>query len=177
MIKSNMKKFAVPILIIFILIGIIGFASLGKSEVGNLQQQSKLTISEPFQESVNYRASFAIFTNGLNRSFTAAMYHNLSDDTFITSDNPNIVLVKKPGITWGEFFDTLPFSLKKDCLTTGTGQTFCTNETAVLQFYLNGERENDLLSREIKDGDRALITYGEEKASVIQKQLEQVPKP
>jgi len=158
-------------------IGAVGIASLNKSRVGNLQKKPQSTISEPSQESVDYRASFAIFTNGLNRRFTATMYHNLSDDAFITSDNPNIVLVKKPGITWGEFFDTLPFILKKDCLTTGTDQTFCTNETGVLQFYLNGERVNDLLSREIKDGDRALITYGEEKDSVIQKQLEQVPKP
>ena len=172
-----MKKLAIPLLIIFIIIGIIRFASLDKSEVGNLQEQAQSTISEPSRESINFRASFAIFTNGLNRSFTAAMYHNLSDDAFITSDNPNIVLVKKPGTTWDDFFRTLPFKLSKDCLTTGTGQTFCTNETGVLQFYLNGERVNDLLSREIKDGDRTLITYGVEKDSVIQKQLEQVPKP
>jgi len=129
------------------------------------------------EESINFRAGFAIFTNGLNRSFTASMYHNLSDNAYITSDNPNIVLVKKPGITWGEFFDTLPFNLSKDCLTTGTGQTFCTGEGGTLKFYLNGRLTKDLLSRQINDGDRALITYGNENENQAQIQLQQVPNP
>ena len=58
---------------------------------------------------VNKKASFAIFTNGTFRLFTAAMYHNLSEDVFIQADNPNIVHVKKTGITWDVFFKTLPF--------------------------------------------------------------------
>lgn len=44
---------------------------------------------------VDYRASFAIFTNGLKRTFTAAMYHNQSEEVYIESSNPSIVFVKK----------------------------------------------------------------------------------
>ncbi len=95
----------------------------------------------------NEQASFVIFTNGTFRIFTAAMYHNLSDDVFIQADNPNIIHIKKEGVTWNDFFSTLPFKLTSDCLTTGTKQTFCTGSNGSLKFYLNNERKKSMLDQ------------------------------
>lgn len=134
------------------------------------------TVSTKDQK-VEHQAGFAIFTNGVFRVFSAAMYHNLSKDVFIESNNPNIIQVKKVGITWNDFFKTLPFKLTKDCLTTGTKETFCTTDKAQLKFYLNGVKTENLLDLEIKDGDRALITFGGETEVQIQNQLQKVPKP
>lgn len=133
--------------------------------------------SVPKEKIADYKASFAIFTNGTFRVFTVAMYHNLSEDVFIQADNPNIVHVKKNGITWNDFFKTLPFKLAKDCLTTGTGETFCNNGQASLKFYINGVKTDDLLEKEIKNGDRTLITYGSESDVEIQRQIEKVANP
>src|SRR3972149_7956099 len=77
------------------------------------------TINTPF------RAYFLIFTNGTRRIFSDGMYHNLADSAFLTAENRDMVTVTQP-TTWGDFFATLPFSLSQDCLTTGTGQVFCT---------------------------------------------------
>ncbi|MCH7951223.1 hypothetical protein IH980_00600 [Patescibacteria group bacterium] len=129
------------------------------------------------QADVDRLAGFAIFTNGLYRVFSAAKYHNLSPDVYIEAKNPNIIQVKKSGITWNDFFKTLPFKLTKECLTTGTGETFCTSGNQTLKFYLNGVETEDLLDREIQDGDRALITYGSENEAQIQQQLNRVPNP
>lgn len=126
------------------------------------------------KEKVN--ASFAIFTNGALRDFTNPRYHNQSKDVFIQSDNPNIIYVKKKGITWNDFFKTLPMQLSKDCLITGTGQKFCTNEDGSLKFYLNGQRDDNVLSKEIKNGDQALITYGNESEEEIKEQFQKIPK-
>jgi len=120
------------------------------------------------------QAFFAIFTNGTFRVFTASMYHNLSEDVFIQADNPNTVHVKKSGITWDTFFKTLPFSLTDECLTTGTKETFCTNQNSTLKFYLNGVRNDDILNKEINDGDEMLITYGSEHEEQIQRQLDRL---
>ena len=123
---------------------------------------------------VDINAAFAIYTNGTFRIFTAVMYHNLSEDVFIESGNPNIVQVKKNGVTWGNFFGTLPMKLTSDCLTTGTGQTFCSNEAQTLKFYINGERIENFLDAQINQNDRALISFGSERDSEINNQLEKV---
>lgn len=125
------------------------------------------------------QASFAIFTNGTFRIFTAAMYHNQSADVFIESSNPNVIQVKKPGTTWGGFFSTLPFKLSDTCLTTGTGQNFCTNGSGTLKFFINGEFKPNALGLEIKKGDKLLITYGTDKPNspAIQAQLGRIPEP
>lgn len=159
------------------IISIIVFAALSKKSnikppTTSQLQNSQATIT---QESVDYTASFAIFTNGIFRVFTATMYHNLSKDVFIKTDNPNIVHVKKNGVTWDDFFKTLPMKLTKDCLTTGTKQIFCTNNNEKLRFYLNGKEDVNALDKQILNGDRLLVTYGNENEEEIQKQLQQIP--
>lgn len=54
-------------------------------------------IAEP--QPVVKQAAFAIYTSGTFRIFTASMYHNLSEDVFIQAENPNIIQVKKDGVT------------------------------------------------------------------------------
>ncbi|MEK7572040.1 MAG: hypothetical protein AAB553_07245 [Patescibacteria group bacterium] len=123
---------------------------------------------------VDIKATFAIFTNGTFRIFTATMYHNLSEDIYIEGRNPNRVTVKKRGTTWNDFFTTLPFKLSKDCLTTGTGETFCTNAGQTLKFYLNGITDDTALTKEIQEGDTLLVSYGAKNDPQIQKQLERL---
>ena len=129
------------------------------------------------REEYEIKAAFVIFTNGTKRDFSALMYHNLSPDAYITAANPNIVTVTKKGIMWQQFFDTLPFKLTKECLTTGTKQTFCTGQAGVLKFYLNGALNNNILFTEINQGDKALITYGAEEEPNLDYQLSQIPNP
>ena len=136
--------------------------------------QPSVVIS-PANRVVDYKAAFAIFTNGTFRVFTAAMYHDQSEDVFIQADNPNIIQVKKSNITWDDFFRTLPFKLTKDCLITGTGETFCSNNISRLGFYLNRKEDPNALDKVISKGDRLLVTYGNENEQQIQNQLQKIP--
>lgn len=133
-------------------------------------------IPEPAQtQLVEIKASFAIFTSGTFRTFSAAMYHNQSEDAYLEASNPNVVIVKKTNTTWGDFFNTLPFTVTSDCLTTGTGQKFCSGSTGELKFYLNGQKVQNLLETEIGNGDKVLISFGNETEAQIQNQLSQIP--
>ncbi len=125
-------------------------------------------------QSVDYSAGFAIFTNGTFRVFTASMYHNLSQDVYIEANNPNVVKVKKTETTWDDFFQTLPFKLTPQCLTTGTNETFCTGSKGTLQFYINGEKSSNVLSQEIRQGDKLLVTFGNESAAQIKQQIDKI---
>ena len=46
--------------------------------------------SSTLLQKIDRKASFAIFTNGTFRVFTASMYHNLSQDVYIEANNPNL---------------------------------------------------------------------------------------
>lgn len=121
---------------------------------------SELSVSPtPTVEEVNFTATFTIVTRGLTRNFTASMYHNRSSDVYIEANDPSVVIVKKQGITWNDFFSTLPFKLTRDCLTTGTGETFCSGDGGTLKFYRNDVEDPNLLDREIAPGDRVLIDF------------------
>lgn len=163
-------------IVVILLVGVGFFATRQQSNTQTptpSSPPSQPTIAQPKQ--VNYKAAFAIFTNGAFRIFTASMYHNLSTDVYIEAGNPNIVIVKKDGITWNDFFSTLPLKLTKDCLTTGTKQTFCTGTDGALQFYLNGVKTDTMLDLAIRNGDRALITFGNLTEKQLQEQFEKVP--
>lgn len=126
------------------------------------------------QKTTEIKAAFAIFTNGTFRVFTASMYHNLNNDVFIEASNPNLIRIKKLGITWDDFFKTLPMKLTGECLTTGTGRSFCTKANQTLRFYLNGIKDSTALEKIIKNGDQLLITYGSENDEQIEQQLQQI---
>ena len=147
------------ILIPILLVAVFAYFQLQTPLPENSQTLTPESLS-PSEEVANFSASFNIITNGTTRIFTDPKYHNQSDDVYIESSSPNTVRVKKTGIAWNDFFKTLPMKLTKECLTTGTGQTFCTNENQTLRFVLNGIEAPDALDFEIKPNDKLEIIYG-----------------
>lgn len=117
------------------------------------------TPSPAIEQPTNITASFTIKTGNITRIFKAEKYHNQSEDVYIEASDPTVVHVKKQGITWADFFNTLSMKLTKDCLTTGDGETFCNNQGGTLKFYLNDLEDPDLLQKPIRQGDKALIIF------------------
>ncbi len=150
-----------------LLVGLLGIVIILSSFIflSSLPKKEKITPTpkpvEVFQETKEIQATFTIITNGTQRIFTDPKYHTLSPDVYLQADSPNTVHVKKIGVTWNDFFKTLPMKLTHTCLTTGTGQVFCTNTANRLVFYVNGKVEQYALDKSIKDGDELLVTYGE----------------
>lgn len=165
------KKIALILLVTITFIGTLLFFTKYSRNTPQITETSSSVTKNPEA----YSASFAIYTNGTFRIFTASMYHNLSEDVFIEASNPNIVNIKRSNITWRDFFETLPFKLDENCLATGTKQTFCSNDDFVLQFYLNEKRNQSTLNRVINPGDKLLITYEKENSPTITQQLQSIP--
>lgn len=155
-----MKKILIAtVLIILVLVFSFVYFSGSQKMTALPVMNTEKQMDEALNHSVNITATFEIYTNGTPRTFSAAMYHNLSDEVYIEAINLNLVHIKKQGITWDDFFKTLPFSLDENCLTTGTGQTFCTNQTKALKFYLNSELNQNALDRVINENDELIIRY------------------
>lgn len=173
--KKNRKQ-----VIISVLIGIVVCAGVSMFLVWKLRtplMPDPIEVQTVIPKEVSIKAGFAIMTNGIFRDFSDPKYHNQSPDVYIDSSNVNIVNIKKDGITWQDFFSTLPMTVAKDCLRTGTGQLFCNGTDGRLVFYLNGEIVDNVLERQIENGDRLLITYGRLTEGVIRNQYLRVPIP
>lgn len=166
------RKAILIILIITSFIGLFYFISSTRTKPEPNDRLQKPT-TNPLN--ADFKASFAIYTNGTFRIFTSPMYHNLSKDVYIEIANPNLVNVKKANISWRNFFETLPMKLDENCLITGTKQTFCSNSEFTLQFYLNGERNQSALDQIINPGDKLLVTYEKENSPAILQQLQSIP--
>ncbi len=108
---------------------------------------------------IPFTATFEIFTNRTKRIFTDSKYHNQSQVVFIQDSDPSIIHVTQPNITWDYFFKTLPFSLTSDCLITGTKQTFCSNETQKLRFFINDVEQQNALELEINPNDQLRVVF------------------
>lgn len=143
--------------VIVLMIGFLFFKN-SQPQITTVQNAST-PLPTPLDEKVDIKASFTIITGKITRSFKAEKYHNLSSDVYIESSDPTIIYVKKSGITWDDFFKTLPMKLTKDCLTTGDGEIYCNGKEGTLKFFLNNREDENLLDREIKNGDRILIEY------------------
>ena len=120
---------------------------------------TSLPITSPPPHPINFTARFEIYTNGTKRIFTDPRYHNKSADVYLEGSDSSLIHVTKTSVTWADFFATLPMSLKKDCLVTGTKQTFCTNETSVLKFFINGVETPDASEKEIQPNDELRVEY------------------
>lgn len=122
------------------------------------------------------KAKFLIYTNGTRRDFSDSRYHNLTSSLYIDPLTPYEVVSIRSVSTWDDFFKTLPMKVEKDCLSTGTGQVFCSNETESLKFYVNGKFDPNTLTRKIDDGDMLLISFGSEGKEGIDFQLKELSK-
>lgn len=153
--------FVTAIIVVIVILG-IGLSSNQEARVitpGVSTLPTPITLdSAPLP--VEFEASFEIYTNGTKRIFTDPKYHRQSSEVYLTPENSSRIQVKEVGVTWGDFFKTLPLSLTSDCLVTGTKQTFCTTATQKLHFYINEIEVPDALNKEIKKDDTLKVVYG-----------------
>ena len=78
------------------------------------------------------------------------------------------------GVTTGYLFETLGITVDDQCYIFPDGRQFCTNEDYTLKYYINHEQVSDISDYVFEDGDRILITYGNETPEEIEEYLEEL---
>jgi len=136
--------------------------------MNNTQEKMSTKITKPSSvktqkpdQLLPFTTTFSIYINGVKRDFTRPKYHNQSTKAYITSQNPSQIIVTEEGLTWQDFFDTLPEPMKisSSCITTGLGENFCTTSKKSLTFMVNGINTPTLLTEEILPEDKLQIIY------------------
>jgi len=108
--------------------------------------------------------------------FTAPTYQIKSSWIHFEESDGKTVHRHASGVTLGYLFETLNIGLDDSCYTFPDGRNFCTVEDKdgqeySLKFFINHEKVSDIRDYVINDGDRVLITYGNESQEKIDAQL------
>jgi len=131
------------------------------SSVGRIPPECEFAAcpNEITSEKLPYTAQFEIYTRGTLRTFNQSMYLNQSEKVYIKAGDSSRVYVNASGITWQDFFDTLPFSVSYDCLITGDGEKLCSDQEHQLTFILNGTTNANVLNQVIQPKDELVVEY------------------
>ena len=75
------------------------------------------------------------------------------------------------GVTLSYLFETMNIIIDEECYLFPDGRQFCTNEDYSLKYYINHKSVDSVNDYVIQDGDRILITFGNETPEQIEEQL------
>ena len=77
------------------------------------------------------------------------------------------------GVTLGYLFDSLNIGIDNECyiFPPSDGRKFCTNEDYSIKYYINHKPVSTINDYIFEDGDRILITYGNETPEKIEEYL------
>jgi len=144
-------------------------------------------------EEYHTHADFAVFLNGQKLNFSKKEFmsketcgkpgeehkidlnteEGMAEAAHLHDLNGNVVHFHHENATLAMFFGNIGFSLSKDCLETKENK-YCNTDFKKLKVFANGLQVINIENYVPKDLDKLLVTYGEESASEVRAQNEQI---
>lgn len=136
---------------------------------------------------VHYHANFSLYINGQKDEFKSfTFYEEVASCDVHSADNPKVrthmhdnkpglVHVHDDGVTWGNFFENLGYTLGNNLIKTNNGVYITGDDGNKLTFILNGEQTDSIANKAIGNEDRLLINYGKDNDQTLQNRYKDVP--
>ena len=163
--KNNLK--AVGILtLIAIIVGYAGyeFMNMDSNVPGAPPNAGKLGDEHE-------HASLLVRIFGDKFDFTSPAYQIKSSWIHFEDSDGTTIHRHASGVTLSYLFETINIIINDQCYLFPDGRQFCTNEDYSLKYYLNHKSVDSISDYVIQDGDRILITFGNETPEQIEEQL------
>lgn len=116
-------------------------------------------------------ASMLVRLFGDKFDFSPPAYQIKSSWIHFEAQDENTIHRHSSGVTLGYLFETLSIGLTDECYIFPDGREFCTNEDYSLKFYINHQQVPDIEEYVLQEGDKVLISYGNEDQNQIEAQL------
>ena len=155
---------------IFSLIGVIVGASAYNFVTGDTKAPGSPPNSGALGDEHEH-ASLIVKIFGDKFDFTTPAYQIKSSWIHFESADGRTIHRHSSGVTMGYLFGTLGLGVDDECFIFADGREFCTNEEYSLKFYINHDPVSEILTHVLQEGDRLLISYGNESAQEIESQL------
>ena len=116
-------------------------------------------------------ASILVKIHGDKFDFSSPAFQIKSSWIHFEGQDGDTIHRHSTGVTLGYLFETLGITVNDECYILPNNEIFCTNNDSSLKFYINHNQVPDIRGYVIQDGDRILISYGNETPDEIEKQL------
>ena len=127
--------------------------------------------------STHHHSTFLIYINGQLKRFDDAGYFQASPYAHIHDYSFAEIHTHAVNVTLGFFFNTIGITFDATCLVFGVNESYCTNSTHSLKFYVEGKPNPEFGRKLTVDWQHYLITYGTESDEDLEKQIRNVPDP
>ena len=139
-------------------------------------------------DSVHYHANFALYINGQQDMFDNFTFYeevqscdsdqinNPRTRLHLHDSNPGIVHVHDNGVTWGQFFANLGYTLGDNLVKTDKGVFINDTGGSYLRFILNGQEVEGVANATIRSEDVLLINYGNEDVAALEQRYAGITK-
>ena len=116
-------------------------------------------------------ASLLVRIFGDKFDFTSPAYQIKSSWIHFEDSDGTTIHRHSSGVTLGYLFANIGIGIDSECYKFPDGRSFCTNEDYSLKYYINHQIVKDINDYVLEEGDRILITYGNETPEQIEEQL------
>lgn len=140
----------------------------------NKKYYFEIALGDPGSE--HSHASVIFFIDGKQVNFAQEIYM-LRDRRMHFENNDGLTIHKHAtGLNLPAFFASLDIRINQDCFMLDITKEYCSDGEKTLTFIVNGQISKDIY-RELLDGDRILVNYGDDNVSDLQDRFDSIPKP
>ena len=123
---------------------------------------------------IHIHAGLLTMIYGQMFDYSSPAYQLKSPYIHFEKDNGETVHMHATNVTLGFLFDSIHIGLNDQCFVFPDKRQFCSNEKYTLKFYINHQKVPSIRDYVFKNGDRILISYGNENQTQINDQLARV---
>jgi len=116
-------------------------------------------------------ASMLVKIFGDKFDFSATNYQVKTSWIHFENQDGDTVHRHSSGVELEFLFNSMNIAIDDQCFIFPDGRQFCSNDDYSLKFYVNQQKVDDLRMYIVQEGDRILISYGNEDEEAIDKQL------
>jgi len=150
-------------------VGIIIAAGVGywymASQPGHMMSDTHPIGFADSDEEVHVHSDWVLHIDGITFDLSDDKYQSgnmqvLHEHIHLHDNNDDVIHRHDHGVTLGAFFNSLGFTLTNECVTTDTGEEFCSDDTSELMVFVNDERLDDFKDYVNQEEDKILVYYG-----------------
>lgn len=126
--------------------------------------------------STHIHQDFKVYINGNPIDFSQGKYQkpHLNAKVHLEGWDGDLIHKHATGVTMGFFLKSVSISFDKNCLAIDTGENYCNDGDSTLKFYINGKPNPEWENYDLKDGDKILVSYGNESEDEVKQQLSSI---
>jgi len=169
--KQQFKYKAIGIGVLAGIIAVLGVSSYNFYELSSTVTPAGMPVGAGPLGGINIKAGLLTLIYGQQFDYSSPAYQVKSRYIDFEKGNGEIVHMHAANVTMSFLFDSLKIGLTDKCFTFPDKRSFCTDDKYSLKFFINHHQIEDIRNYVFKDGDRILISYGNENATQISNQL------